>query len=733
MGLQTRLSGSYPNAKQYPMPDIPVTFVCRPRPYPDESLLSYLLRLQAANGYKLLGWVTCWLRDTTGTPLPNRLTTTNDVTFLQALAEAAVVPVSDVYQMTLNRHAAVLAVPGTVLETVCLASGDPVVMAPTPRLSNRWARPDEATAFCPYCLRETSYHHLSWLLYPVFACTRHQIWLRDTCVDCGKPISVQEVVSGRCQQCEGILAEMPAIPLAPIAGHVQDGLLVLLQGKPISNKDLPPLTPQAVFRLLDGLCSAIRPFVPSSPTFYWPEQIPLQPFPKFGHMAMSVYQFGSLYTSVWPALTHWPHGFETFLTHYRQQAPADAVSMTQLMGNFYAVWLERNWRHPDLEPVQVAFNEYVVTHFPASRQIRHLKRFTRYPELRERFRFVDVRNAAHSLGVSPPMIQRLVRDGYVRVYPQREPARPGYFVYRADLEDALQHKSERVSLKDMAEAWGVSQPLISDWIAAGLLRPTGARHLHGQPQPVLTQDDMNTFHRQLMQVIQIQRHRPKQTASLQQACFHNGKVGLTATMVLQRVLDGHLTAYHTHPELLPFYQLWFDWQDVMGLTEQVKDERNWMGFLEVWRLLDVSRDVVHLWVERDLLVPVATFARAVYFDRDAVMAFHHRLLRSTEVACWLETSRSALSIWVRAGYLPVLSGMERGQGKGYVFDRDVITDWHTRYVTSGEIRRVLGSAHYFDFLKRVRQGVYAATEDLPQRFYRRCDLQHLQQELEQQL
>ena len=713
------------------MSEIPLTFVCRPRPYPDESLLSYLLRVQVANGYKLLGWITCWLRDIAGVPLPNRLTTTNDVTFLRILAEATVIPVQAVYRMTLNRYAAVLAVPGTVLETVCLASGECLTMAPTPRLSNRWARPDETTAFCPQCLEEASYHRLSWLLYPVFACIQHQNWLRDTCADCGKPTSVQEVVDGCCQQCGGILTQMPAIPLSPEAGHVQCCLFDLLEGNPVSSGDLPPLTPQAVFRLLDGLCAAIRPFIPSWPTFYWPEHMPLQPFPKPGQAAMSVYQFGALYTSVWPALAHWPHGFHAFLRQYCEQSPAHAVTMTQLLGNFYAVWLELNWRHPDLEPVQSAFNEYVVSHFPASRQIRHLKRFARYPELRERFQFVDVRNAARSLGVSPPMIQRLVRDGYVRVYPQREPDRPGYFVYRADLEDALQRHATRVSYKDVAETLGDSHPAIPDWIAAGLLQPTGVRYLHGQPHPVLTEKDVDAFRRRLMQVVDIQTQRPQQTANLRQLCFNNGKVGLTAAMVLQRVLDGRLAAYHTHPQLSPFNQLWFEWQDVTALTAQVKDEHNWMGFLEVWRLLDVSRNVVHLWIDRGLLVPVATFARALYFDRDAVMTFHHRLLRSHEVVDWLETSRSALSIWVRAGYLPVLSGMELGQGKGYVFDRDAIAEWHTRYVTSGEVRRLLGPTHYYDFLTQARRGVYPTPQDVLQKFYRRCDLQHFQQALEQ--
>jgi len=707
--------------------------VCRPRPYPDESLLSYLLRVQSANGYPRLSWLTIWLRDTKGVPIPNRLLTTNSVPFLENLAATVAIPVPDLYAMTLNRYASVLALPGTPLLQAALSSGETVPLCLKTNRRGRWSRADDATAFCPVCLHGTRFHRLQWLLFPVFACTDHANWLRDTCATCGERVSIPAVVSGQCAHCGAELADMPTVPLNTEGIQVQVELMRCLQPCTVLDSLYPPLSAQAVFRLLDGLCAATRGLGWTGEGCYQPDGVIQQPFPSSSNAVMSTTQYGSLYISAWQALTNWPTNFYHFLDCYRRRPGAGQSGVSQILGHFYGVWLERCWRHPDMEPVQAAFNEYFVSHLPPSREIRRLNRVQRYPELRDRFQFMDVRNAARSLGVSPPMIQRLVRDGYVRVSPQHEANRPGYFVYRDDLKDVLEREPACVPFKAVAAECSVSAPAVREWMSVGLLFQTGVRQLYGLPQAVLTRRDVDAFRRRLARCVHTRVEREVNAVSLRETCIRNGKVGMTSAQVLQRVLDGKLQAFHTDPDLKPFGDLWFDPAEVAALTEQVKAEHNWMGFLEVWRLLGVSRELVHLWIARQLLAPVATFARATYFDRDVVKAFHARLLRSDAVAQWLETNRSALSMWVRAGYLPVLSGMGRGQGKGYNFDREAIARWHTQYVTAGELRRVLGPTHYTAFLKRVRLGNYAVAIGVEQRFYHRADLEHFQATLEQEL
>jgi hypothetical protein len=317
------------------------------------------------------------------------------------------------------------------------------------------------------------------------------------------------------------------------------------------------------------------------------------------------------------------------------------------------------------------------------------------------------------------------------MYPEHDPARPGYFVYRSDLEYALQREPEKASICDVEKEFSVGMSVVSDWIRAGLIQPSAERQLYGVAQPVLTRQDVDAFRRQLARHVHLQVEKPMNTVCLRDVCIRNGKVGMNSVQLLRRILDGKIRAYHTDPNLQPFDELWFDPQDVMTLTEQVKAENNWMGFVETRQLLRVSRNVMHLWIERKILVPVATFARAVYFDRDAICQFHVRLMRSSELIKLLETNACALGKWIRAGYIPIFDG--GGEGRHYFFDRERIEEWRTHHISSGELRRILGARQYLTFLKRVRCGDYASTKDLDQPFYDRSDLEHFQRELAQQL
>jgi len=347
-----------------------------------------------------------------------------------------------------------------------------------------------------------------------------------------------------------------------------------------------------------------------------------------------------------------------------------------------------------------------------------------------------VRNAARFLGVSSPTIARMVRDGYVRAqYPQGKPEAGGYFVCREDLESGLQQRTSLVTLGQVATEFLTTGAIVQEWIEAGLMQQTGWRLIRGVPYPSLTRQDVDGFLDQLVNRVCRQAQRPAQAVTLKMVCMANNKIGMTSACVLQRVLAGKLHAYHIDPTLQPFSDLWFDPAEVTGLTERVKTENNWLSLREVAPFLHINLKTVRQWLQTGLLLPTARFNRSLYFDQNAVITFQQRLLRSPEVARWLETTRPALSLWVCAGYLPVLSGIERGQGKTYYFDRDVITQWHTTYVTSGEARRILGTPSYMIFRQLVRQGVYVSptSASLSTRFYFRAHLMQFQTDLEQQL
>jgi hypothetical protein len=721
------------------MPEIPLTFVCRPRPYPDESLLSYLLRVQFANQYDGLIWLTGWLRGLrhiSGRRSQFRPTATLETPFLENLATMTEVPVLDLYQMTLNRYATIQTFPGRPVHYQRLSSGEQVAFCQQSHSLKSWSWTEARSAFCPLCLRETVYHRLPWLLHAVFACSRHDCWLLDTCSNCGASVSVEMIVRSQCALCCASLADMPVIPLDATVADVQQQLMFCLETGTRPTETLPLLSVQALFRLVEGLCATTRQLGWEWEGCYRPEGVTRSPFPSLPQRRASPIQYGSLYTTAWHVVNDWPHGFYTFLDGYLRRPGGGTGTMARSLGSFYGVWLEQGWRHPDLEPVQVAFNDYFVTHFPLSQQMLRLARVKRYPELRERMKWIDVRNASRLLGISSPTIIRMVRDGYVRAYFHDTKTQTGrYFVDREGLESGLQRRASPVTLNQVATEFLTTGKVVQEWIDTGLMSQTGTRLIRGVAHASLTRHDVDRFLEQLTAHVCLKAQRPSHSLTMKMVCLCNNKIGMTSAHVLQRIMDGKLQAFHTDPDLRPFSDLWFDPKEATTLTECIKAENNWLALREIPHLLHVELKTVRLWTQNGLLIPVAHLSRSVYFDRTAVVALQRQLMRSAEVATLLETSEATLSSWVRAGYLPVLRGLEADQAKAYLFDRDAVDRWHVQYITAREAERILGKPSYGVFRQRVRRGKYPSAEirGIPTRFYYRADLEHFQSNLEQQL
>jgi hypothetical protein len=301
------------------MPDIP-RLVCRPHPHPDESLLSYLVRLQSANGYDRLHWLTGGLRAWMGQALPTRLVTTDDVDFLAALATCTEVSTRTLYRLTLNRYAEVLLPPGTPMRQVCLMDGSALEFTGHLRRLVHRLHTDQATSFCPHCLAQSRYHRLSWLLIPVFACFEHRCWLRETCAGRGHPVSILSVTNGICQACHSDLSMMPTLPLDPFTEGAQRALHGLLeQGRLPLAGGLPELSAPACFRLLDGLITVVRQLGWEWVGQFLPTSSIRQPFPAGSRPSLSVQQWGALYSAAWDALQDWPRRFEDLLGAFRQQ------------------------------------------------------------------------------------------------------------------------------------------------------------------------------------------------------------------------------------------------------------------------------------------------------------------------------------------------------------------------------------------------------------------------------
>lgn len=175
--------------------------VQRPRPFPDECMSGYLLRLAQVNGFAifwdlasdlfptwkapqqigLLRWeypLEGWGRIPLRTQLP-----------VEALKRLTVAPWIEKFRTPSDLSRSIYLSPGYFLKGV---------VNPSLRV-------------CPSCLQEQPYIRLTWRLAPVCACVEHGCWLQDRCVACGALLIAAGQASQhmRCSVCEVDLRRLP--------------------------------------------------------------------------------------------------------------------------------------------------------------------------------------------------------------------------------------------------------------------------------------------------------------------------------------------------------------------------------------------------------------------------------------------------------------------------------------------------------------------------------------------
>lgn len=185
------------------------------------------------------------------------------------------------------------------------------------------------------------------------------------------------------------------------------------------------------------------------------------------------------------------------------------------------------------------------------------------------------------------------------------------------------------------------------------------------------------------------RYAPQHDGSQSNGFNFRALRGIGVVELIRYVLVGKLLAFHLDRSIKPLSDLSFREADILGLTQHFKSEQGWMSFVECVALLNVNRVVLHALIARKLLVPVASLAGAQYFNRDCILELRDRLMTSNEVAQLLQSTRAAVSYWVRNGYLEPLIGSRPYDHHEFIFDREQVERWHEKYITTREVKALL--------------------------------------------
>lgn len=228
----------------------------RVRPYPDETLASWLWRLAERNHVKSPQSLLNHLRRTLPDfPLvtPRTLNRMGDETVLQEIADLSGASLADVYHLTYHRFASLLIHPERQNEVSSGISDSSLVFGPS-RISYDIYAP--TLSWCPYCLVENQYVRWHWQIPLVVSCAVHHCWLVEQCPKCHTQMGEDDIIHGHCSSCDFPLTNtIPTfIPEQDVLLQQQSTLVNWLYGFPISpSLGLPDYPVRTLLYVLLGL------------------------------------------------------------------------------------------------------------------------------------------------------------------------------------------------------------------------------------------------------------------------------------------------------------------------------------------------------------------------------------------------------------------------------------------------------------------------------------------------
>lgn len=354
---------------------------------PDESLASLLMRLQLANHYDANDWA--WIcrthsgiRDTWWQP--------QQPASWEMLAALTGISAKKLYSATFHAYMPALQLPWHDVATTYVARRHRLALTKWAR--RNYQRRSQATHYCPHCLAAKPYARLSWQVTLTLLCPKHHCLLQTACWRCQKMVTVRQLLLGICSHCKADLTATDPPSVTPEQAQLQSQFTRLLRD-PASSlpADWPQQPVPFLFELLRGFTAALPPRQ-HPPTV---QQL-LEKQPR----AIELFH-------------RWPHNFYDYLDAL---TPHKSGRVTSDFGILYINWLEKHWRHSELEFVQTAFDDYLVASYPPVFEVTQLGRYKRRASLRDRLPYVSYDMAASMLGISRDLLWLAVRFGVISRY-----------------------------------------------------------------------------------------------------------------------------------------------------------------------------------------------------------------------------------------------------------------------------------------------------------------------------
>lgn len=522
---------------------MPSPLLNRPGLLPDESLPSWLWRLQRANYYESprtieqIGAAYTSEADTIFRPSSGQ-------TF-SLLTQLTQVNPLEIYHASVHHFASVITPPDQQGDTLSLSDNDQLLLDRDHQRRHLW--PANAVQYCPLCLAQAAYHRIGWTPTATAVCLHHHCLLVRHCPICrhNNRLSIDDLHQRRCSRCAFDLTQAPVVS---VSGDTW-GLFTQAVIQSWWSRHSPPVSHDyqvvnqpapVLFCLLYGLSRAVvamkHPLSMPSPSVLATQPITAnKPWLHPGHTY-------AIFATAFEGMVNWPDGFHKLLDRVRSDS--DEGQLRQVFGTLYTSWLEKQWRHASFQFVQDAFDNYLCRRYPLSPATFRCRRFCHNPAFKALLPYITEAEAASKLGVSLVAVQQLVRDKTLTNYSPAQPnaAFPSLnLVKRSDVVALRRQWREGCALSTTAKKLGVSPAVVLDLVQLQLLEAVQMPHREANPTWRLSCASVDDFKRRL------RRRTTRQPFSylvrLPKAVKALSPFGYNTAHILHWVIDGKLTAF----------------------------------------------------------------------------------------------------------------------------------------------------------------------------------------------
>lgn len=625
----------------------------RPRPYVDEDLAGYILRLSQVNHYSSPQWIYNLAE------IPQYAANGNfcdrSTRDFSKLARLLSIEEFRLWKMAFREHKS-----NKVARVKFFGRS-----LPTYNLSKLKAK------VCPLCLAEKSYCRKIWNLIPLTVCPIHHCLLLDICPQCDRPIRWDRNSVNECKYCEldwrDIKPEVLELP-ETIPSHLLSAACGLEQ---LGKAELQLIGVQhPILNLeLEHLVSLL--------TFIAGQLIDIgDTTGKFVAANRSNRKLHDLILSAWDYLQNFPQGFERFLEWYKNKSshPERDTGIARDFGNFYRR-LYKNFPRHTFSFLHTAFENYLATQWDGGYLNSKLGRIE-MPDNSDR-KFLSGVETAKLLKMTEAWVLRSVECGTLKGRLRKMGKRTSVLVERESAEVYLQNLENSMSIEEVAKILGIGRKAVVDLIEYECLSAFRGRTVDGYLRWLIYHDAPVELLKCIDSLLKETTNKRKiDKCSFNLAIRKLSGSRCTIGRFVRAILDKTIVPV-CKSKGTGLKQYCFDVRDVDRLVEEYfKGDKEVLTVLDIAILLGVKQQVAAFWIDRgfiDAEIKIHKHHRHRKVLKSSIEKFRTQYVTAVELARQMNTSpRKVVSLLGDRNIFPV-SGKAIDGGRQYLFLRKEVT------------------------------------------------------------